>query len=285
MTLFRMRQVHHLPLPDEVHDAIVRQLADTQGLAPVEARRDASHSSAARTPRTSTSAPSSAVCGRCHSLARVALQRRDSDEWLKHMHFHVGQFPTLEYQASGRDRPWWQIASTSCPRSSASVFRTRQRVDRLAEAPERDLAGRWIVVGHVPGGRDFYGSADIRRDGDGAARATHSPKRRRRVDRRRVARDRLHRLRVARPRDAWGGRRARSLRRDRGRQPHRAGRWFDPDHTELGGEWTAIRADGSPEVLAVLPRRTRRGARRVSSSSAPASRRRPPPASSAPASP
>ena len=36
MTLFRMRQVHGLMLDDGVRDAIVRYLADTQGLAPAE---------------------------------------------------------------------------------------------------------------------------------------------------------------------------------------------------------------------------------------------------------
>ena len=36
MTLFRMRQVHHLVLAEEVEDAIVRHLADTQGLAPAD---------------------------------------------------------------------------------------------------------------------------------------------------------------------------------------------------------------------------------------------------------
>ena len=38
MTLFRMRQVHGLTLEPDVRDAIVRYLADTQGLAPAEAR-------------------------------------------------------------------------------------------------------------------------------------------------------------------------------------------------------------------------------------------------------
>ena len=44
------------------------------------------------------------LCARCHSYARVALQRRDAAEWLKLVHFHLGQYPTTEYQAGGRDR-------------------------------------------------------------------------------------------------------------------------------------------------------------------------------------
>ena len=36
MTLFRMRQVHGLVLDDDARESIVRYLADTQGLAPIE---------------------------------------------------------------------------------------------------------------------------------------------------------------------------------------------------------------------------------------------------------
>ncbi len=38
-----------------------------------------------------------------------------------------------------------------------------------------------------------------------------------------------------------------------------SGRWFDADHEEDGGEWTAIRESGTAQVLAVLPRSMRAG--------------------------
>jgi len=173
MTLFRMRQVHHLMLPDEVHDAIVRHLAGAQGLAPSEAAP--ARFALERRPNVQDldlGPELGVMCGRCHSLARVALQRRDTDEWLKHMHFHVGQFPTLEYQASGRDRPWWQIASTQLPPELGKRFPYASSAwSDWQKHPKRDLAGRWIVVGHVPGGRDFYGTADITREAGGDYRA------------------------------------------------------------------------------------------------------------------
>ena len=39
------------------------------------------------------------MCARCHSGARVELQRRPQAEWEHLIHFHLGQWPTLEYQA------------------------------------------------------------------------------------------------------------------------------------------------------------------------------------------
>ena len=50
------------------------------------------------------------MCARCHSGARVGLQRRPSTEWDNLVNFHLGKFPTLEYQALARDRDWFDIA-------------------------------------------------------------------------------------------------------------------------------------------------------------------------------
>lgn len=261
MTLFRMRQVHHLPLPDDVHDAIVRHLADSQGLAPSEAAP--ARFALERRPNAQDldlGPELGVMCGRCHSLARVALQRRDADDWLKHMHFHVGQYPTLEYQASGRDRPWWQIASQQLPAELGRRFPlTTSAWSDWQRHPPRDLSGSWVVAGHVPGGRDFYGTAELVREPGGDYRARYAL--------REVGGAALggesHAIVYTgyewRGRAALGGREVRevfAVAEDGGRI---AGRWFDPDHAEQGGEWSAIRADGAPQVLAVLPRALRAG--------------------------
>ena len=62
------------------------------------------------------------MCARCHSAARVALQRRDSDDWLKHVHWHLAQWPTIEYQQNARDRLWWQTATTEVPGELGKLF-------------------------------------------------------------------------------------------------------------------------------------------------------------------
>ena len=97
MTLFRMRQVHGLALTDEVRDSIVQYLSDTQGLAPSESA--AGRFALERRPNAQDldlGPDINVVCGRCHSLARVSLQRRDEAEWRKLAHTHVGQWPSLE---------------------------------------------------------------------------------------------------------------------------------------------------------------------------------------------
>src|SRR6185437_787430 len=173
MTLFRMRQVQGLMLEDGVRNAIVRYLADTQGLAPAESA--AGRFALERRPNAQDidlGPQIGVMCGRCHTLARVSLQRRDAEEWLKLAHTHVGQWPSIEYSASGRDRPWWQIASGELPAKLAALFPYSSAAwNEWKARPVRDLSGNWRVVGHVPGGRDFQGTAHIERapDGDYAA--------------------------------------------------------------------------------------------------------------------
>jgi quinohemoprotein amine dehydrogenase len=264
MTLFRMRQVHHLMLTDAVQDAIVRHLADTQGLAPSEAAP--ARFALERRPNVQDldlGPELGVMCGRCHSLARVALQRRDADEWLKHMHFHVGQFPTLEYQASGRDRPWWQIASTQLPAELGKRFPfTTSAWTDWQQHPKRDLAGRWIVVGHRSGGGDFYGSADIAREAGGDYRARYALAEAGGAPFGGESHAIVYTGYEWRGRAVLGSRSVREIFAASEDGSRIAGRWFDPEHAELGGEWTAIRADAAPEVLAVLPRAARAGASR-----------------------
>ena len=261
MTLFRMHNVHGLALPDEASEVITRYLSDTQGLAPGETAK--SRFALERRPNVKDLdlGPDLAqMCGRCHSLARVALQRRDADDWLKHMHFHVGQFPSLEYQASGRDRPWWDIATKELPPKLGELFplHTQAWSDWTSRA-HRAPTGRWLVVGHEPGGRDLVGTAEISADGKGGYTARYQLRDGAGRD---VAGD-SHALVYTgyewRGRGELGGRASRevfALSEDGARI---SGRWFDPEHSEEGGDWTAVRTDAPAQVVAVLPRAMKAG--------------------------
>jgi quinohemoprotein amine dehydrogenase len=104
------------------------------------------------------------MCGRCHSLARVALQRRTAAEWLKLINFHVGQWPTLEFQDGSRDIQWWEIATTQLPAELANLFPLNSAAwQNWRDRPHAALAGNWIFHGHTPGRGDYYGTANIRR--------------------------------------------------------------------------------------------------------------------------
>lgn len=261
MTLFRMRQVHGLVLDEGVHDALVRYLSQTQGLAPSESA--AGRFALERRPNVQDldlGAEVGIMCGRCHSLARVALQRRDADEWRKLNHTHVGQWPSLEYQQGGRDRAWWEIANGKLPEQLAALFPYESTAWTQWQArPARDLSGGWVVVGHVPGGKDFYGSARIEHATDGDYSAHYDL-----TDVAGVALNGESKAIVYTGYE-WRGRAqlgARSLHEvyavsEDGNRI--SGRWFDTEHAEDGGEWTAIRESAPVQVLAILPRSVRVG--------------------------
>ena len=259
MTLFRMRQVHGLVLTDEVRESIVRYLADTQGLAPAESAAGRFALEQRPNAQDLNAGPEIEVmCGRCHSVARSALQRRDESEWRKLAHLHVGQWPSLEYSASGRDRPWWQIASGPLPGKLAALYPFSSAAwDDWQKRPARDLSGAWVVVGRVPGGRDFYGTARIDRQ-TGESGAGNYTARYQLTDVTGVeftgdSKAILYTGYEWRGAADVGGRSRREVYAVAEDGNRITGRWFDPDHAEEGGEWIAIRDGGPPEVLAVFP--------------------------------
>ena len=261
MTLFRMHQVHGLTMDENVRLSIVRYLSDTQGLAPSESAPARFALEQRHNVQDINLGPEiGVVCGRCHSLARAALQRRDEDEWRKLAHTHVGQWPSTEYQQNGRDRHWWDLASTQLPAQLAALYPlstpawTEWQQHRAA-----DLAGEWVIVGRVPGGRDFYGVGRIEHSDDGAYSATY---RLRDVD---GAELNGESKAIVYTGYEWRGsanvgqrtRREVYAVSDDGNRI--AGRWFYTDHPEDGGEWSAVRNGGSPQILAVLPQSVRAG--------------------------
>ena len=167
MTIVRMMIMHGVEVtPDERH-TLVKYLADTQGLAPAETK-DFRYILERRPGVIETPATEElgTMCARCHSWARTALQRRTEADWRKHMDFHLGQFPTIEYQALGRDRNWWDIASKELPPKLAELFPFKTpEWDAWKGHAAPDLAGEWRFVGHEPGHGDYQGKVTI--DGQG----------------------------------------------------------------------------------------------------------------------
>jgi quinohemoprotein amine dehydrogenase len=102
------------------------------------------------------------MCARCHSGARVMLQRRPLTEWEHLMHFHVGQFPTIEYQALGRDRDWVGIAfKEMVPWLAKELpYESPAWNDWKVRAPVSP-AGRWTVAGHWPGKGAYAGVMEV----------------------------------------------------------------------------------------------------------------------------
>jgi quinohemoprotein amine dehydrogenase len=261
MTLFRMRQVHGVVLDEEAHQSILRYLADTQGLAPAESAAGRFALEERPNAQDINLGPEiGVVCGRCHSLARTALQRRDEEEWRKLAHTHVGQWPSLEYQQSGRDRPWWQIASGPLPAQLAALYPfSTPAWTEWQKHTAADLSGDWIILGRVPGGRDFFGTARIAREARGNYTALYQL-----TD---VAGAEFTGQSKAVVYTGYEWRGSADVAQRSRREVYRVsddgnrieGRWFYTDHAEDGGEWTAVRDTGSAQILAVMPQAIRAG--------------------------
>lgn len=166
MTIARMQTIHGLQISDEDRRTLVKYLADKQGMAPSETadyhygleRRLNVQEDLEQTPELAE------MCVRCHSVARVALQGRSEDEWKHLLNFHLGQFPTLEYQSMGRDRDWLNIALTETapflgkrfPLESEAWFKW------LDQRPAAEtLAGNWTFKGHYTGHGEVAGTMAV----------------------------------------------------------------------------------------------------------------------------
>lgn len=163
MNIARMMVVHGVEVTSEERAALVKYLSDTQGLAPVETR-DWRYI-LERKPAVFENIPDEelgVICARCHSYARTALQRRNEADWVKHAHFHLGQWPTTEYQALGRDRNWWEIASTVVPKKLAKLYPYESKAwNEWKDRPTADLSGVWRVIGNRPGKGSFEGTVAL----------------------------------------------------------------------------------------------------------------------------
>ena len=90
MTLVRMVNLHGVSLSGAERRSLVKHLSDHYGLAPSET--EGYRYVLERTPGVTDSGPDddmTQMCARCHTYARVALQRRTEADWLKLIHFHL----------------------------------------------------------------------------------------------------------------------------------------------------------------------------------------------------
>lgn len=168
MTLVRMGIWHKVELTRTERKALVKYLADRQGLAPEESSPQ--RALIERQPNSIDVSPSeelTQMCGRCHSVGRVALQRRDAGEWRKLIHTHVGQFPSIEYSSLGRDREWFELAQGDLSRRLGEMFPLHSAAWRKWQATKATPpTGRWRVAGHRPGWGEYAGFMEVAALGD-----------------------------------------------------------------------------------------------------------------------
>lgn len=164
MTIVRMGVWHRVQVTRAERKALVKYLADTQGLAPEEsAPYRALIERQPNLPDVAPSEPLAQMCGRCHSFGRVALQRRDANEWRKLVHTHMGQYPSVEYSALGRDRDWFDLAVGETAAKLGEIYpHSTAAWTRWRRAAHRPPTGEWRVAGHRPGVGDYSGYMRVR---------------------------------------------------------------------------------------------------------------------------
>lgn len=174
MTIERMADLHGivvssqgLPLGSEsAKRALVKYLADTQGLAPAETAGFRYALEQRLDEFEPVDADFKMMCGRCHSAARVVLQRRTLAEWQRLVHFHLGQYPSTEYSAGGRSLDWLPTALNETAPMLAEKYGLESAAwEKWKKAEKPDLAGSWRVEGHQPSKGAFSGTLKARRTG------------------------------------------------------------------------------------------------------------------------
>ncbi len=261
----RMGVWHGVVVPENERAALVQLLANQQGLAPSEA---APYRYALER-RPNFVEPEDdpdvvALCARCHTLARIGLQRRDTEEWRRLVHTHVGQWPTLEFQDKSRNRYWWKEATEDI----SSKLGKRFALDTAAwsawrRRPRSSPAGEWSVSGFRPGRGAYAGS--LRVVGNGRDRFETQ------VDIEYEDGTRITGSGSAivytgyewRGSARWGDESVREVYALSEDAAELAGRWFLEEQDAIGGDFRARRRQpDSSQIVAVLPGSLRAGERR-----------------------
>ncbi|MDT0502530.1 MULTISPECIES: quinohemoprotein amine dehydrogenase subunit alpha [unclassified Halomonas] len=169
MTINRMIHLRGIEIPEEEKRSLVQYLADTQGLAPDETEgfrylleQDNNRVEAGIDPDLEQ------MCARCHSAARVGLQRRTEQEWQYLVNFHMGQFPTTELHAMARDREWYRLAHDELAPELAERYGLKSEAWEEWLSQEKPLLnGSWRVLGFIPGKGEYDGRMTATPDEDG----------------------------------------------------------------------------------------------------------------------
>lgn len=164
MSITRMQEHNALSLDESEKMTIIKYLSDTQGIAPNES--DELRYILEQRPNIQEKPDDelfTQMCKRCHSGARIGLQRRNFEEWDKLVNFHLGHFPSTEYQALSRDREWLKIAKGKIVPFLAKKYPLNEQNWQKwqKQIPNIKVAGEWILHGHTLGSGDFWANLTL----------------------------------------------------------------------------------------------------------------------------
>ena len=194
-TIKRMVSLNHVTLSPEDARAILRYLADHQGLAPEELRPIAFEEERRMIDYTYKADETTAnLCSACHSVARVLSERRTKEEWKLLVAMHRGYYPLVDNQPMSGGQGFMRTGGRGGGRGGQRSPQTdatadgqppdnRHPIERALEHLEKalplntsewsawtaamqppKLAGRWAVVGAQTGKGAIYGQLTISAD-------------------------------------------------------------------------------------------------------------------------
>jgi quinohemoprotein amine dehydrogenase len=171
MAINQMRLLHGVRVSSADAAVLVRYLADRNGLAPEETAHyryilERQPNFVEQVPEQIPSEQAKVTCNACHSFARVALLRCNAAEWRRIVNFHLGQWPSTEYQNGLRTIEWWKIASTQIPELLGKDYPLKTAAwEEWLKHKDPDLSGKWRVAGHEPGTGDYRGVLTVTKKG------------------------------------------------------------------------------------------------------------------------
>jgi quinohemoprotein amine dehydrogenase len=167
MNIARMMIFHGLEIEMSDRRKLVKYLSDTQGLAPSET---ANYRDVLERKHNVTEPIEDQdlmnMCARCHTYTRIALQRRDADEWRHLVQMHLGQWASIEYQMLSRERDWRADALGSVAEKLGQKFPFETEAwNEWQKTQWKDMSGEWRLTGHLPGLGDMDGTMTVTKGG------------------------------------------------------------------------------------------------------------------------
>lgn len=169
MTITRMERSNGLVISEEEKKKVVKYLSDTQGITPEEsAPYRYILEKEPNVQEVSQNELFTETCTRCHSAARIGLQKRTKNEWSNLIDFHLSYFPSIEYQALSRDRDWLKIAKEEVvPYLHKNYPLNKKDWASWQNQMPNSIDKSWILSGHTLGEGDFIGSINFEKIEDG----------------------------------------------------------------------------------------------------------------------
>lgn len=182
-TVERMISINHAAVSAADARAIVKYLADHNGLAPEEARPAAfEYERRIIEYAYQGDTDTAALCQACHSFGRVMSERRTNEEWGLLVAMHRGYFPLVDNQpiqngqGFRRSRPLADdVADKRQPMEKAIAHLSKtfplvtpEWTAWSSAASPASIGGRWAVTANVPGKGPAFGEMTVTADASSA---------------------------------------------------------------------------------------------------------------------